>query len=87
MPSYLKDKLSLLQIQTERSLYLHVNLSVAKQNKKNRIMQKKSEISCLHLLGPFDLAYRKGFVITNISGDEWGRYGNDQSSFYISLFI
>ena len=34
------DKLSLLQIQTERSLYLHVNLSVAKQNKKNRIMQK-----------------------------------------------
>ena len=27
---------------------------------------KESEISCLHLLGPFDLAYRKTFVITVI---------------------
>ena len=37
-------------------MWIYTKLCVAKQDKKDRII-KEPEISCLHSLGSFDLAY------------------------------
>ena len=71
-PNLEHDKLSLLKNSNRKSLFTCGSAhNFVLQNRIKGIEScKESEISCLHLLGSFNLAYRKTFIIAVIWEDK-----------------